>query len=147
MVLTCKLQKISYILKGDIKGSKHLYRLCLRTVKTVHIMSEYELGILMSSNYVVNLKRTAKSHWITKSVNKNVQYLDNFITFRALICEVFFVDQPINISFYIIFLCYIQYLIHQFDDVFILVTQDWLIYLLCLTPLSIIFQLYHVDQF
>jgi hypothetical protein len=87
-------------------------------------MSEYELGILMSSNYVVKLNRTAKSHWITKSVNKNVQYLDNFITFRALICEVFFVDQPINISFYIIFLCYIQYLIHQFDDVFILVTQD-----------------------
>jgi hypothetical protein len=80
--------KISYILKGDIKGFKHLYRLCLRTVKTVHIMSKYELGILMSSNYVVKLKRTAKSHWITKSVNKNVQYLDNFITFRTLICPI-----------------------------------------------------------
>jgi hypothetical protein len=68
MVLTCKLQKISYILKGDIKGSKHLYRLCLRTVKTVHIMSEYELDILMSSNYVVKFKCTAKSHWITNSL-------------------------------------------------------------------------------
>jgi hypothetical protein len=39
-------------------------------------MSEYELDRLMSSNYVVKFKCTAKSHWITNSLHHQIGGLD-----------------------------------------------------------------------